>query len=62
MLHTFHLTLSTINYYQQNYLQCVKDCENGDKCGGLAAVYNRLYDDADGCCNMLFWIERSVCI
>jgi hypothetical protein len=42
--------------------KCVKDCENGDKCGGLAAVYNRLYDDADGCCNMLFWIERSDCI
>ena len=43
-------------------MQCTKDCENGDDCGGLASSHNMLFDNLDNCCSMLFWKDRSECV
>ena len=48
--------------YMTFFPQCVRDCENGDNCGGLAKTYNTLYDDVEICCSMLFWKDRSKCV
>jgi hypothetical protein len=39
----------------------VKDCDSGENCGGLAAVYNTLFEDVDDCCSKIFWKKRSEC-
>jgi hypothetical protein len=53
-----HLYLSYMIFFPQ----CVKDCESGGNCGGLAKTFNTLYDDVENCCSQLFWKDRSKCV
>jgi hypothetical protein len=53
----------TKKWYVDWVLQkCVKDCDSGDSCGGLAKTFNTLYDDVEICCGKLFWKDRSKCV
>lgn len=53
----------TEKWYVDWILQkCVKDCDSGEGCGGLAMTFNTLYEDVDICCSMIFWKDRSECL
>lgn len=45
--------------------QCVQDCDGStsDSCGGLASVWDPLYDTSEACCSeKLSWKERDECV
>jgi len=61
-----HSTLNTASGTNLWYIdwaeeKCVKDCDGGADCGGLAEAHDNLYDAPDACCEHLWWIEPSKC-
>jgi len=40
--------------------RCIQDCVE-DECGGIANVWDYMYDDIKKCCDRLYWIDFNDC-
>ena len=52
------------NKYYIDYVNehCVQDCDCPSPCGGLTQHWDILYDNADQCCDNIWWVSKSDCL